>query len=140
MDDLKRLGISSRKEEAALYELVAAEIDDGIIIRGLWLKALAETNGNEQIAKAKYCQLRVQSLRDDEELLRQVIAERQNMQEKQNSRGMSASEMTEIVGKSTPDAEGIGSRFLKALLLVFVIFAALLGILIFIAAAVSQES
>lgn len=73
LDNFIRSGILSRKEEGELWDLVADELENGNISRGMWLKALSEASGDEQRAKAIYCKYRVQSLKDDKELLRQVL-------------------------------------------------------------------
>ena len=52
-------------EEEAAYEAVAEEIDQGIRRQGLWAKAIAEAEGSEELARAIYIRLRVQSLMDE---------------------------------------------------------------------------
>lgn len=108
LDELRRVGISARQEEAALYELVAAELDEGVIERGLWLKALAESDGNEQIAKAKYCSFRVQSLRDDKELLRQAVQARGKAQAEQKHQATEDKGRVDLASRATIDKTGGG--------------------------------
>ncbi|MFY0670163.1 MAG: hypothetical protein JXQ95_19180 [Alteromonas stellipolaris] len=62
------LKLNSAKErlyEEKLYEQVASEIYQGQKRSGIWAKALALSNGSEELAKAKYIELRVQSLKDE---------------------------------------------------------------------------
>lgn len=54
-----------RLMEAQLYENVAAEVADGHRHEGLWIKALAQNEGNERAAAAAYVLLRVQHLLDE---------------------------------------------------------------------------
>lgn len=56
---------NARATEEALYEFVSRELEQGIIRNGLWTKALAQSNMNESVAKSKYINLRVKSLRDE---------------------------------------------------------------------------
>ena len=55
----------SRAQEASLYELVANELEHGLGDKGIWAKSIAECDGDESKAKAKYLKLRVQALRDE---------------------------------------------------------------------------
>ena len=51
--------------EEKLYEQVASELQQGYLLSGLWTKALSISKGDEQLAKSKYTELRVQSLKDE---------------------------------------------------------------------------
>lgn len=64
-DKSKRQGAAERLFEEGIYEVVAEEIQAGQMRAGLWAKALAETQGDEKRAKAKYIEFRVQSLKDE---------------------------------------------------------------------------
>ena len=46
-------------EETALYEKAATEIENGIMNKGLWTKALSIADGNEEKQKAIYIELLV---------------------------------------------------------------------------------
>ena len=46
-------------EETALYEKAATEIENGIMNKGLWTKALSTADGNEEKQKAIYIELLV---------------------------------------------------------------------------------
>jgi hypothetical protein len=63
-------------EEEALYERAAHEIAEGNIRPGLWAKATASADGDDQKARARYLSLRVEQLtvqmRAQEELARKV--------------------------------------------------------------------
>ena len=54
--------IANARDEA-VYEQVAREIDSGDLRPGLWVKALAAANGDEQKAKAEYVRLRAAQIR-----------------------------------------------------------------------------
>jgi len=69
--------IQSRKNEEWLYEKVLAEVESGNIRRGLYAKALSQSDGDEKKAQSIYLKLRVQSIIDDDEELR-ILQEEQN--------------------------------------------------------------
>lgn len=48
--------------EQRFYDLVARELQDGVLQPGLWARAYTETNGDERRAKATYIRLRVNEL------------------------------------------------------------------------------
>jgi len=62
IDDLKHRW-NSADEDVYLYSLVAEEIEAGTIHKGLWLKALSESDSDEHKAKAKYTKYRVAAVR-----------------------------------------------------------------------------
>lgn len=51
--------------EEAYYEMAGAEIESGALKRGLWLKALAQSKGDENAARARYIELRVSAMRSE---------------------------------------------------------------------------
>jgi hypothetical protein len=61
---LKKVAISNRAEEAILYEYVFDELEEGYKVKGLWAKAIAMSEGNENKAKSLYMQYRVQDIKD----------------------------------------------------------------------------
>lgn len=65
----------NRLIEERLYEIVAGEIAKGDIRQGLWAKAFSQSSGDEQAAKSKYIELRVDSLRDESTLIHALIEE-----------------------------------------------------------------
>lgn len=54
--------------EEHLYELAAEEIAGNNIRPGLYAKALAETDGNEDAARARYIKLRVETMKAEADL------------------------------------------------------------------------
>lgn len=67
----EKIKISSagrRLYEEKLYEQVVSELINGEKRSGLWAKALANSNGIEEKAKALYIQYRVQSIKDEIEI------------------------------------------------------------------------
>lgn len=64
-DTIKKALIQNREDDALLYEYVLTEIENGIRIKGLWAKAIALSEGNENKIKPLYMQYRVQSIKDE---------------------------------------------------------------------------
>lgn len=63
-----KLGTSlalKRLEEEKLFLQVHDELENGTINKGLWMKALANSGGDESLAKTKYIKLRMQSFKDE---------------------------------------------------------------------------
>ena len=54
-----------RLSEIELYELVAEEIENNQQSKGLWLKALSDSDGDLDKGKALYVKLRVQMIKDE---------------------------------------------------------------------------
>lgn len=69
LDDIKAQGAAYRLTEEALYAEVLREMEGGIRRDGLWAKALSDSQMDQTNAKALYIKLRVQSLKDEAELL-----------------------------------------------------------------------
>lgn len=63
-DYFKKIAISNRANDELLYEFVINEIDSGILLKGLWGKALAHSEGNDANAKSIYMKYRVQAIKD----------------------------------------------------------------------------
>ena len=61
---IKKSIIANRDEETILYEYVLNEIEDGYRVRGIWAKALAMSEGDENKATSLYIQYRVQNIQD----------------------------------------------------------------------------
>lgn len=73
---------ASREFEEAVYQQVAQEIASGVRRDGLWAKAIAESGGVLEAAKARYIQLRAQSLMDElEAQRREAEAQRRALHE-----------------------------------------------------------
>jgi hypothetical protein len=77
----------SRLTEEKIYEQVAEEIQNGIRKNGLWAKAIAEAELNDEKAKAIYIKLRVQSIIDEINLSKSVENERKEYENKKTSTG-----------------------------------------------------
>ena len=66
---LKKKLAASRLLEEQLYEIVVNEMSGGEIRSGLWAKALAMGDGSDGSTKSHYIKYRVQSLKDEANLL-----------------------------------------------------------------------
>lgn len=64
-DTIKKALIQNREDDALLYEYVLTELEDGTKIKGLWAKAMAISEGNDNKIQALYMQYRVQSIKDE---------------------------------------------------------------------------
>ncbi|PKO63141.1 MAG: hypothetical protein CVU24_00660 [Betaproteobacteria bacterium HGW-Betaproteobacteria-18] len=73
-ENLRRAAAASRIADEVLYEQVVLELAEGEKRLGLWAKALSDCQGDEQKARALYIRYRVQSIKDEIEVLK---AERQ---------------------------------------------------------------
>jgi len=60
-------------EEEKLYELAMDELDSGNVRRGIWAKAVAQSNGNDNQAGSKYLELRVGSLKDEAHSIQSIL-------------------------------------------------------------------
>lgn len=58
------MAIEKRLEDQILYELVLDELEVGIKIKGLWGKAYANSEGDNNKVEPLYMQYRVQSIKD----------------------------------------------------------------------------
>ena len=68
-ESIKKRSAAVRIIEEQLYEQVVNELAVGQRRNGLWAKAIANSNGQDKKAMALYIQYRVQSLKDEYELL-----------------------------------------------------------------------
>lgn len=57
--------IEKRVKEEKLYEQVAADLRNGIRREGLYVKALADANGSEELTNAMYIKYAVQAMKDE---------------------------------------------------------------------------
>lgn len=69
-EHLRRAAAASRIADEVLYEQVVVELAAGERRLGLWAKALSDSLGDEQKAKGLYIRYRVQSIRDEIEILK----------------------------------------------------------------------
>lgn len=63
-DFVKKKIIENRDNDDLLFEYVLEEMEDDVIVKSSWAKALAYSEGNENKAKSLYMQYRVQSIKD----------------------------------------------------------------------------
>jgi hypothetical protein len=66
---------ADRLLEEQIYEAVALEISKGKVKPGLWAKALSQTNGNEKLTQSVYIKLRVQNIKDEDEVQNDIERE-----------------------------------------------------------------
>ena len=59
---------ASKLAEEQLYAQAAEEVASGQIRQGLWAKAIAETGGDEAVAKGHYLKLRVEIMKAEAEV------------------------------------------------------------------------
>ena len=68
-----RRGLAAKRLlDEKLYEYVALEVQNKIVREGLWAQALVLCKGSERQAKAKYIELRVQSLKDEASIVEYI--------------------------------------------------------------------
>ncbi len=60
----KKAAISNRVNDEILFEHVLTEMETGFIAKGLWGKALANSEGNDATVKSIYMKYRVQAIKD----------------------------------------------------------------------------
>lgn len=62
LEFLSNRGNKTSRQEELLYEYVAIELEEGALSRGLWTKALSQTDFDENRARALYVKMRIASL------------------------------------------------------------------------------
>jgi hypothetical protein len=63
-DYFKKKAIKERTSDEILYEYVTEELEKNIKVKGLWAKAYANSDGNDNKIEPLYMQYRVQSIKD----------------------------------------------------------------------------
>jgi len=63
-DYFKKKAIENRVNDEVLYEYVIEELEKNIKVKGLWAKAYANSDGNDNKIEPLYIQYRVQSIKD----------------------------------------------------------------------------
>lgn len=63
-DGIKQRQINNRVKDEVLYEYVLDEIESGDLSKGLWAKAIALSEGEENKIQSLYMQYRVQAIKD----------------------------------------------------------------------------
>lgn len=61
---IKKKIIETRDKDDMLFEYVMEEMEDDVIIKSSWAKAIAYSEGDENKAKSLYMQYRVQAIKD----------------------------------------------------------------------------
>ena len=67
-----------RLTEVQLYELVAEEIENNQQSKGLWTKAISDSEGDHEKAQALYIKLGVQMLKDEGAYVDKVAAQEEH--------------------------------------------------------------
>ncbi len=75
IDYFKKKEITERAEDEILFEYVMEEMEKTEPIKGLWAKAIAHSEGNNDKAKSMYMQFRVQSIKDEFDAVRIIYNE-----------------------------------------------------------------
>jgi len=65
LDDMRMNRATARITDEAIHAEVLREIEAGIRRDGLWVKAIAESDGTEHNVKGRYIKLRVQAFKDE---------------------------------------------------------------------------
>lgn len=81
IDDIreKLKGASGRLADEVIYENVLKEIESGKRRGGVWAKALSESDGDIEKAKALYIKLRVQSIFDEIKVQEEIEEEKERL-------------------------------------------------------------
>ena len=74
---------ASKLVEEQLYEAAANEVASGQIRQGIWAQAIAQSDGNEAAAKARYLKLRVEIMKAEAEVM--MYAEKEAVKEAQKA-------------------------------------------------------
>jgi ATP-dependent Zn protease len=72
----KRMKLNSamaRLVEEKLYEMAIDELGNGNVRKGIWAKAIAKSNGNKEQERSKYLDLRVESLKDEAQVIESIV-------------------------------------------------------------------
>lgn len=82
---LNKISLKASKErnfEEKIYAQVAIELSEGIRHDGIWLKALSNSDGNEEDANKLYIKYRVQSIKDNLIIAHDSLEAEKNQQTK----------------------------------------------------------
>ena len=76
----------ARLLEESYFNAVSNELENGIKGDGLWLKAFSESNGDHEKTKAKYIKLRVQAMRDEDDIMEAAVSEELKVKQAEEAR------------------------------------------------------
>lgn len=96
-DKFKKMNIGHRKNDEAIYSIIAQEMEDGFKNNGLWLKALEQADGNKEKQVAEYIKLRVRSLKDNVSIFSESFEE-----ERRISHSYDIEEFVNLLGDGSP--------------------------------------
>ena len=90
---------ASKIAEEQLYAQAAEEVAAGVIRQGLWAKAIAESDGDEAAAKARYIKLRVELLIAEADLTEHAVkqATKEAAREAEDGEEVKGADFTYIV-------------------------------------------
>jgi transposase-like protein len=130
-----------RLSEIELYELVAEEIENNQQSKGLWVKALSDSEGDLDKGQALYVKLRVQMIKDEwahldkvrieQEKARQAEAEQKTLSliaaKKKSDRAKSQAYEKKLYEEVKPKQEA-KAKFAARVSFLFFVFAVLAGV------------
>ena len=85
-EKLRRISAVTRLVDEKLYEQVHSELLNGQKRNGLWVKALANSDGIEEKANALYIKYRFQSIKDEMEIADAIVEEAERLVEPEHQR------------------------------------------------------
>ncbi len=83
---------SQSAENCHLYEIVAEEIEQGLLEKVAWTRAIAESTGDEKLAKSLYIRFRVQTLEENESQKARAARSAREQQDREQERQVAAHE------------------------------------------------
>jgi hypothetical protein len=86
VEDIRLRGATFRITEESLYAEALREMEAGLRRDGLWAKALVESSTSQTDARTCYLKLRVQSLRDEIDLVQEQTKQERRKQQAQAMR------------------------------------------------------
>lgn len=89
----------SRVVEDKLYEMALEEVENDILIKGAWARALSQSDGIDAKAKSIYLQYRVEAMKNEAQIMESVLEE------------LSKEEKRQVIDKKTVNSSDLrGSR------------------------------
>jgi len=65
----------SRLVEDKLYEMALVEVENNILVKGAWARALSQSDGIDAKAKSIYLQYRVEAMKNEAQIMESVLEE-----------------------------------------------------------------